>query len=77
MVQMDWNDDLWTQETVDDWEPDNDPDELDLLAADAIFDMIINGMDMTSERMRSTVVLLKTQSNDSRASKILDDGEIS
>lgn len=76
MVQMDWNDDLWTQETVDDWEPDNDPDELDLLAADAIFDMIINGMDMTSERMRSTVVLLKTQSNDSRASKILDDGEI-
>lgn len=76
MVQMDWNDDLWTQETVDDWEPDNDPEELDLLAADAIFDMIINGMDMTSERMRSTVVLLKTQSNDSRASKILDDGEI-
>ena len=31
---------------------------------------------MTSERMRSTVVLLQTQANDSRASKILDDGEI-
>lgn len=76
MVAMDWDDDLWTQETVDDWEPDNDPEELDLLAADALFDMIINGMDMTSERMRSTVVLLQTQSNDSRASKILDDGEI-
>lgn len=76
MVAMDWNDDLWTQETVDDWEPDNDPEELDLLAADALFDMIINGMDMTSERMRSTVVLLQSQSNDSRASKILDDGEI-
>ncbi len=73
---MDWSDDLWTQETVDDWEPDNDPEELDLLAADALFDMIINGMDMTSERMRSTVVLLQTQSNDSRQSKILDDGEL-
>ncbi len=76
MTAIDWDDDLWTQETVDDWEPDNDPEELDLLAADALFDMIINGMDMTSERMRSTVVLMQTQSNDSRASKILDDGEL-
>lgn len=76
MTAMDWDDDLWTQETVDDWEPDNDPEELDLLAADALFDMIINGMDMTSERMRSTVVLMQTQSNDSRASKILNDGEL-
>lgn len=76
MTAMDWDDDLWTQETVDDWEPDNDPEELDLLAADALFDMIINGMDMTSERMRSTVVLMQTQSNDSRASKVLNDGEL-
>ena len=38
--------------------------------------MIINGMDMTSERMRSTVVLMQTQSNDSRASKVLNDGEL-
>jgi len=58
MLQLDWNDDLWTQETVDDWEPDNDPEELDLLAAHALFDAIHDGMDMTSERMRSTVVLL-------------------
>ena len=39
--------------------------------------MIINGMDMTSERMRSTVILLQTQSNDSsRASRVLEDGEL-
>jgi hypothetical protein len=43
---------------VDDWQPDNDPEEFDLHAADALFDMIVNGMDLTSDRMRSTVVLL-------------------
>lgn len=76
MLSMDWDDDLWTQETVDDWQPDNDPEEFDLHAADALFDMIVNGMDLTSNRMRSTVVLLQTQSGDSRASRILDDREI-
>lgn len=59
MLQEHWNDNLWTPESVDDWEPDNDPDDLDLEAANALFDMILHGMDLNSERMRSTVVLIR------------------
>jgi hypothetical protein len=59
MLSTHWNDDLWTQEEMeDDWTPDNDPEQFDLFAVDALFDMILHGMDLTSDRMRSTVVLM-------------------
>ena len=59
MLQSDWNDNLWTQASIDDWQPDNDPDDLDIEAANALFDMITQGGNLTEERMRSTVVLIR------------------
>lgn len=49
-------------------------------AANALFDMILNGMDLTSERMRSTVVVLREsqmiRNSECRESRVLTDNEV-
>ena len=80
MVQSHWQDSFWTAESVDDWQPDNDPDFIDFEAANALFDMIINGMDVNSDSMRQTVVIIREsqiqRGTESRESRLMTGEEV-
>lgn len=80
MVQSHWQDSFWTAESVDDWQPDNDPDFIDFEAANALFDMIVNGMDVNSESMRQTVVIIREsqiqRGTESRESRLMTGEEV-
>jgi len=80
MLQSDWNDNLWTQESVDDWMPDNEPDNMDVEAANALFDLILNGMDLNASSSRTAVVILRERAvnrcSDIRESRVLTNNEV-
>ena len=68
MLSQDWDDNLWTQESVDDWMPENDPEQADLIAIDTLFEMIMQGMDMSNDRMRETIVMIRESSIERQSS---------